>query len=158
MSVATYSRLIEIERELHGVRAKLTTVCARRRRPFSSTSRAPCPAWAISSHRLPRPVSRPRSSWMTWRPERSGRWTVNSGRKGTSMTAKRVASAVKTRPTIAAALSSLEYVVRAEALAKRINRRHPSDKFQQDVESVLWIAIGRGLDEMEARYGKDAAP
>lgn len=75
------------------------------------------------------------------------------------MTAKRVASAFKPMPTIAAALKSTpEFVERADALAKRINHKHPTVEEQQTVESVLWIAVGRGLDEMERHYGKEPAP
>ncbi len=74
------------------------------------------------------------------------------------MTAKRVASAHKPVPTIAAALSDTrDFVKRAERLAEGINRLHPKQR-QQDVESLLWLAISVGLDELEARYAKEAPP
>jgi hypothetical protein len=53
------------------------------------------------------------------------------------MTGKRVASAYKSPPTIAAALRSTpEFVQRAEALAKRINRLHPTVEEQQTKEDA----------------------
>ncbi len=71
------------------------------------------------------------------------------------MGAKRVASAHKRVSPIAAALGdSLGLVKRAERLARSINRRYP-DEEQQDAESVLWIAIHRGLNELEDRYAKE---
>ena len=73
------------------------------------------------------------------------------------MTAKRVASAFKAKPTIAAALkNSPEFVERAEKMANLINRRHPIEE-PQDVESILWLAILSGLDEMERHYNAKEA-
>ena len=75
------------------------------------------------------------------------------------MTARRVASACKAPPTIAAALkTSPEFVERTAKLAKLINRLHPAETVedQQTTETVLWIAMGTGLDEMEAHYRREA--
>ena len=65
------------------------------------------------------------------------------------MTAKRVASAHKPRPTIAEAVNSPGIARRALRLAKSINRRYPNAEPQQDVESVLYAAIFAGLTAME---------
>ena len=62
------------------------------------------------------------------------------------MTARRVASAHKARPTIAAALKTTpEFVERAGKLAKLINRLYPAEgDDQQTTETVLWIVFVLG--------------
>jgi hypothetical protein len=65
------------------------------------------------------------------------------------MTAKRVASAHKTQPTIAAALENFPSVAkRAEDLATAFNRRAPLDD-PHDVESIFYAALVMGLDALE---------
>lgn len=75
------------------------------------------------------------------------------------MPRSRVASAHKPPiPPISAALETEPgFTEQAERLAAMINRLNPTER-QQDVESVLWIAISVGLDEMERHYrGKEVA-